>query len=80
MPKDSQRNQQLDKEWLEGLTKGPQREYVFFASPHDWVVTNYDSTLMPVEKLNAKYAIIPGHGHNSIVNSVAKAVADVIAK
>lgn len=79
MPVDSKRNQQLDRDWLEGLSKGPKREYTFFASPHDWVVTNYDSTLMAVEKQNAQYAIVPGHGHNSIVNAVSKAVADVIA-
>jgi hypothetical protein len=33
---------------------------------------------MTVDKQNARYAIVPGHGHNSIVNAVAKSVAEII--
>ncbi len=78
MPTDSARNQQLNQDWMDGLSSGPEREYTFIASPHDWQVTNYDSSLMDVGDQNARYAIVPGHGHNSIVNSVAKAVAEII--
>lgn len=78
MPTDSARNQQLNKDWLAGLSSGPVREYTFIASPHDWQVTNYDSSLMDVNGQSSRYAIIPGHGHNSIVNAVAKSVAQII--
>ncbi|HEV3251910.1 MAG TPA: hypothetical protein VGZ71_13205 [Puia sp.] len=78
MPTDSERNQRLNREWIEGLSKGPTRKYTFIASPHDWQVTNYDSSLMDTPGQCARYAIVPGHGHNSIVNAVAKSVAEII--
>lgn len=78
MPTTSKRNQQLNEDWMNGLSIGPTREYTFIASPHDWQVTNYDSSLMEVGEKNARYAIVPGHGHNSIVNAVAKSVAEII--
>jgi hypothetical protein len=78
MPTQSNRNHRLDQDWVEGLSKGPSREYTFIASPHDWQVTNYDSSLMTVENKKVRYAIVPGHGHNSIVNAVGKTVAEVI--
>lgn len=77
MPTDSIRNQQLNQDWVDGLSHGLTREYTFIASPHDWQVTNYDSSLLAVDK-NARYSIVPGHGHNSIVHAVAKTVAEVI--
>jgi hypothetical protein len=77
MPSDSERNLRLDKEWLEGLSAGPKRNYTFIASPHDWYVTNYDSTLMDVSGQKAWYTIVSGHGHNSILNDVAEAVAEL---
>ena len=78
MPTKSPRNQRLDEEWAKASSNRPSREYTFIASPHDWQVPNYDSSLMSVDKQNARYAIVPGHGHNSIVNAVATAVAEVI--
>jgi len=78
MPTDSERNRRLNQDWLDELPYGPTREYTFFASPHDWQVPNYDSTLMEASGQNARYAIVPGHGHNSIVNAVAKSVAEII--
>jgi len=78
MPAYSPRNQRLDKEWWEGQALGPMREYTFIASPHDWLVPNYDSSLMQVGGQNARYAIVPGHGHCSIVNAVAATVAEMI--
>lgn len=78
MPTGSSRNKRLNQEWTKGLTKGPAREYIFIASPHDWQVTNYDSSLMDADKQNARYAIIPGHGHNSIVSAASKTVAEII--
>jgi len=78
MPVGSLRNQKLDREWMQGLAHGPIREYTFFASPHDWQVTNYDSSLMEIPNQNARYAIIDGHGHNSIVHAVSKTVAEIV--
>lgn len=73
----SKRMQQLNQDWEDGLTRGPARMYTFFASPHDWQVPNYDSSLMTIEGQDVRYALVPGHGHNSIVNAVAKAVASL---
>lgn len=78
MPTGSIRNQQLDQDWMEGLYTGPMRKYTFIASPHDWQVTNYDSSLMEVNGHHARYAIVARHGHNSIVNAVAKTVVEII--
>ncbi len=80
MPVASKRNRQLNQEWVQGLSGGLKRDYVFIAAPqgHDWQVPNYDSSLMAVELHPAHYAIVPGHGHNSIVNASAKAVAKII--
>lgn len=78
MPTDSIRNQQLNQDWMAGLSNVPSREYTFIASPHDWQVTNYNSSLMEVNSQNARYAILLGHGHNSIVNAVAKTVVEII--
>lgn len=78
MPTNSKRNQQLNEDWMNGLSSGPTREYTFIASPHDWQVTNYDSPLMEVGDKIARYAMVPNHGHNSIVNAVAKSVAEII--
>lgn len=78
MPTTSTRNQQLNSDWVSGLSIGPAREYTFIASPHDWQVTNYSSSLMEVNGKKARYAIVPGHGHNSIVNAAAKPVAEII--
>lgn len=78
MPTTSRRNQQLNDDWMNGLSTEHTRKYTFFASPHDWPVPNYNSSLMEVNEKNAHYAIVPGHGHNSIVNAVAKSVAEII--
>lgn len=80
MATDSKRNEQLSKEWIDalGTSSGPTRDYTFIAAQHDWVVPNHDSTLMDVSNETARYAIVPGYGHNSIVNTVSKAVADII--
>lgn len=79
MPKNSKRNLQLDRDYNKRLSQNFQRDYTFIASPHDWQVTNYDSSLMSVDGQNVRYAIVPNHGHNSIVNAVAKVVAEIIA-
>lgn len=78
MPTNSKRNKRLNQDWMNGLSNGPIRDYTFIASPHDWPVTNYDSSLMEVSDQIARYAIVPRHGHNSIVNAVAKPVAEII--
>lgn len=78
MATDSSRIERLNQEWTAGLSNGPAREYTFIASPHDWQVPNYDSTLMETEVQCARYAIVHGHGHNSIVNAVAESVAAIV--
>lgn len=78
MATDSQRTQRLDQEWEQGVSSRPARDYTFIASPHDWQVTNYSSSLMEVGDQNGRYAIVPGHGHNSIVNRVAQTVSEII--
>lgn len=82
MPTNSDRIQKLNAKWTKRLDNtNLQREYYFIASPHDWHVPNYDSTLMEVpKKFPAHYAIATGHGHNSIVNGSAKAIAKIILK
>ena len=79
MPTTSNRNKQLNTDWEKMPSTGPTRKkYTFIASPHDWQVTNYDSSLMQVLEKNAYYAIVPSHGHNSIVNAVSKPVVEII--
>lgn len=80
MPTDSESIVKLNKDWTEGLKNSPEvaRDHTYIASPHDWQVPNYESTLPELNNLKVRYAIVPGHGHNSIVNAVAKAVADII--
>lgn len=78
MPTYSKRSKSLDMDWQNALNLGPKRQYTFFASPHDWQVPNCDSTLMETNNIDANYALIPGHGHNSIVNAVAKPVVKFI--
>ncbi|MES2121687.1 MAG: alpha/beta hydrolase [Chlamydiota bacterium] len=79
MPTDSKRFAQLNQE----LAKAPdyydyRRDYIFIASPHDWMVPNYNSTLMEVPHFLARYAIIPGHGHNSIPYAKADVISEAI--
>lgn len=80
MPTDSERTVQLHMDWLAGHQSHPdiERDYTFIASPHDWMVPNYDSTLAEVNKYKARYALVPGHGHCSIVDAVAATVAELI--
>lgn len=80
MPTNSKSNNDLQTEWSMGLKNYPEieHEYTFIASPHDWQIPNYDSTLPDVEGKKALYALVPGHGHNSIVNAAASAVAEII--
>ncbi|MCX6990996.1 MAG: hypothetical protein NTX49_08055 [Chlamydiae bacterium] len=78
MPLDSPRNRRLDQDWMEGLSKGPAREYTFFASPHDSHVPDYASSLMDVQGNLARYAIVPGYGHIGIQDGVAKPVAEIV--
>lgn len=76
MPTGSKRNIRLDREWRRGLnTSRFGRQYTFIASPHDIPVPNYTSTLMQVPNQKARYAIIPGHGHCTIADAVAPAIA-----
>lgn len=77
MPTDSQRTLDLDRDWKKALkdSHGISREYTFIASPHDLAVPNKESTLPEVDGHKARYALVPGHGHNSIVNAVAKIVS-----
>lgn len=79
MPVNSERFKKLNKKCdIINLVRKPARDYTFIASPHDWQVPNYNSTLLDIKHANAKYAIVPNHGHNSIVNAVSKTVASII--
>lgn len=82
LPVGSKRNLELDEKWTESLAATPsrKRDYVCIASANDWYVPNFSSTLLeiPDKKANVQYAIVPGHGHTSIVYASAKAVASVI--
>lgn len=81
MPTNSERFKQLEAacEKAKEADK-PLRDYTFIASPHDWQVPNYNSTLMDMPDAVVKYAIVPNHGHNSIVDAVAKSVAAIVMR
>lgn len=80
MPTDSERSVKLHQDWTAALNHAPElkRDYTFFASPHDWQVPNFNATLSEVAHHKARYALVRGHGHNSIVDAVASAVAEII--
>ncbi len=79
MPAGSERQSQLDRDWSASLKNPVPREYTFFASPHDWHVPSYDSTLPEVGNQKASYAIIQGYGHSSLPHGqTAKAIAEII--
>lgn len=81
MPTDSERSVKLHQDWTAALNHAPElkRDYTFFASPHDWQVPNFNATLSGVAYHKARYALVRGHGHSSIVDAVASAVAEIIA-
>jgi hypothetical protein len=80
MPTNSTRSKILHESWKKSLKDSSfiDRKYTFIASAHDWIVPNFDSTLLEVEEAKTKYAIVKGHGHISIVNRVAKVVSQFI--
>ncbi len=81
MATDSNCIKRLNHDWKAGWNKASnlKRDYTFIASPHDWSVPNYDSTLMEIPTTrNVRYAIVPYHGHSTIVNATAEAVADIV--
>lgn len=83
MPTNSKRIRQLHNDWIKGFEICPniEREYTYIASPHDMHVPNKDSTLMKISKKEnviTRYAIVPGHGHMSIVNAVSKIISELI--
>ena len=79
MPVDSDRHTILEQDIQTGEKSCPfDKEYTFIASPHDWLVPNYSSTLLEKNNYQARYAIVPNHGHCSIVDKVSEAVAEII--
>lgn len=80
MPTDSASMQKLNADWKEHVEESNKsaRDYTFIASPHDWHVPNYESTLPAISRHKVRYAIVPNHGHNSIVDAASKAVAEII--
>jgi len=80
MPTTSERNAQLNQRWEEARQRpnAPRTDYTFIASPHDWLVPNFDSTLMETNAERSRYALMPGQGHCSIVNASAKVVSSII--
>lgn len=80
MPTNSERTARLNREWKESQQAAShiRRHYTFIASPHDWQVPNFSSTLADVENQPAQFALVPGHGHLSIVNAVAGCIAEIV--
>ena len=82
MSTDSASVLKLNKEWLSSFQQSTfTREYTFIASPHDWHIPNFDSTLPEIpnkEGVNVRYAIVPGTGHNGMEKRVSKGVAAII--
>lgn len=81
MPINSTRFKKLNKEWEYSVNQdfSKERDYTFIAAPHDWQVPDFESTLMKVNhSRKARYAIVKDHGHNSVVDRVSKAVAQII--
>lgn len=76
----SARNKRLQLDWERAReNREIERDDTFIASPHDWQVPNYNSSLMESPNARARYVIVPGHGHNSIVSAVAKSIAEIIS-
>jgi hypothetical protein len=85
MATDSERFERLKIEDEQAKKKSAKlkRDYTFIASPHDWQVPNYDSSLMEMTGVEeVRYSIVPNHGHNSIVDCdfVAESVAAIAVK
>ncbi|MDP1881000.1 MAG: hypothetical protein Q8K60_08690 [Parachlamydiaceae bacterium] len=84
MPEGSDRNIDLNDKMSLGYGGDyrPNTKYFFIASPHDWQVPNTSSTLMDgfPETIDTNYAIVQGHGHNSIVNAVSNTVVSIITE
>lgn len=81
MPFGSKRNKQTDADiqMAESNTPDIERDYTFIATPHDVLVPNYSSTLMPVSgNYKKRYTIIKNHGHHSIIKASASLVMDLI--
>lgn len=78
MPVNSSRNQKLDIDSDNFPDAKFESKYTFIASPHDWQVLNYSSSLMEIKNSTAQYGLVPNHGHISIVNAVAKEVAEIV--
>ncbi|MBA2728911.1 MAG: alpha/beta hydrolase [Parachlamydiaceae bacterium] len=80
MPCGSLRTKKLIKVSKVGWKKATEieRDYTFIASPHDFFVPNYDSTLMKVPISNVRYAIVPNHGHGTIFDAAAETVAEIV--
>ena len=76
MATNSPRITQLNQQWTCAVMSQPgrQRRYTFFASPHDWHVPNYSSTLPVIPRggnVQTRYAIVSGYGHNGMEDGVA---------
>lgn len=82
LPLRSERSNRLNVEWEQHVNSDTRidREYTFFASPHDWSVPDFESTLMEVNSMRkSRYAIVSCHGHNSLSYAVSKTVAKIIS-
>lgn len=79
MPTDSECTQTLKIDWNSVVHEYRAKfEFTFIAAAHDWMVPNYRSTLPEFQANKRRYAIVPNHGHNSVVDKAAKAVATLI--
>lgn len=77
MPVGSPFNERLNQQLSTLSSCGIPHRYTFLAGPHDWIVPNYSSTLMPVpEGIEARYALMPGYGHGELASDHAEMISD----
>lgn len=82
MPMNSERNQQLDKEWnlwIQNDVNDLECDFTFIASPFDAHIGNYDSSLPVVpDNIKARYGIVSDHGHFTAIDGAASTIADLL--
>lgn len=75
----SDRSRKLTADWDKALRtqSNISRSYTFYAAAHDFIIPNFSSTLMPMPKhmsIPTEYAIVPNHGHCSIVDGISESI------
>lgn len=80
MPTDSYRTKKLYEDWHNAVStySGIKRQYTLIAASDDWLVPDFESTLLSVPKGMGRYAIILNHGHVSLTEASASIVSEII--